>query len=303
MSQHNTNNYAVIVDYLRTPFAKAAIYGTGKAPGRLADINPVDLQVPLINAMLERTGIDPNHVKKVLTGCVHQEGPQGLDIARHNVLHEESLLPHSVGGTTLDRFCASSMEALSFADGLVGRNPDAVYICTGVQSMSQVPIGGHNPDLNDKVHAGNAPAFMDMASTAENLAVLYGITREEQDAYSLRSHQLHAKAADEGRFKDEILPLKQLAQDDGVRRDTTMAALAKLPTTAKAKEKGGTITPGSSSQVTDGASAAIVTSEAYARANNLPVLGRIIAVGESGCAPEIMGIGPVEASKEAFRKS
>lgn len=298
-----TDNYAVITAYARTAFAKAAIPGSGKAPGRLADIDPIDLEVPLINALLDRTGIDPAHVKKVLTGCVHQEGPHGLNTARHNVLHEDCKLPDTVGGTSIDRFCASSLEAIAFADALVARNPEAVYICTGVQSMSQVPIGGHNPYLNAKVHNGNAPAFMDMASTAENLAGIYGITRTEQDAYALRSHQRHAAAADVGRFKDEIIPIKGFDADDGVRRDTTMEGLAKLRPVAKAAEEGGTLTAGTASQITDGASAVMVTSEAFAKAHNLPILGRILAVGESGCAPEIMGIGPVEASEEAFRKS
>ncbi|MCD8563361.1 MAG: thiolase family protein [Alphaproteobacteria bacterium] len=302
MSNPNANA-AVIVGYVRTPFAKAAIPGSGKAPGRLADADPVDMQVPLINALLDRTGLDPKHVTKVLTGCVHQEGDQGLNIARINVLHKDSKLPRTVGGTSVDRFCASSLEAIAFADALVARNPEAVYICTGVQSMSHVPMGGFNPHLNAGVHEGNAPAFMNMPWTAENLAELYAISREEQDAFALRSHKLHAAAADAGRFEDEILPLHGLSHDDGVRRDITPEALAKLRPVAKAQEAGGSVTAASASQITDGASAVMVTSEAFAKAQELPVLGRIVAVGESGCDPEIMGIGPVEATKDALKKA
>lgn len=300
---NTATNHGVIVAYARTAFTKAAIPGTGKAPGRFADIDPVDLQVPIINAVLERSGLDPNRVTKVLTGCVHQEGTQGLNIARLNVLHPDCKLPDTVSGTSLDQFCASSMEAIALADALVARNPDAVYICTGVQSMSQVLMGGFNPHLNPRIHEGNAPAFMDMASTAENLAALYGTTRQEQDEFAVRSHQLHAKAAESGRFKDEIIPIKGVNRDDGVRADTSLEGLAKLKPVAKSAEKGGTVTAGTASQITDGASAVMVTSESFARDNNLPVLARIIAAGETGCAPEIMGIGPVEASKKALKKA
>lgn len=296
-------NYAVIVDYARTPFAKAAIPSSGRPPGRLADVDPVDLQVPLINTLLERTGLDPTLVTKVLTGCVHQEADQGLNIARLNVLHEDCKLPNSVGGTSIDRFCASSLEAIAYADALSARNPDAVYICTGVQSMSSVPMGGFNPHLNAKVHDGNPAAFMDMPATAENLAVKYGLNRTEQDEFSVRSHQRHAKAAADGRFKDEIVPINGLDHDDGVRADSTVEGLSKLRTVAKDAGEGGTVTAASASQITDGASAVMVTSEAFAKSNNMPVMARIIAVGESGCAPEIMGLGPVEAAKQAFQKS
>ena len=302
MTQQN-NNPSVIVAYARTAFAKAAIPGSGKPPGRFADVDPVDMQVPLINSMVKSTGLDPKHVTKVLTGCVHQEDTQGLNIARLNVLHEECDLPDSVSGTSIDRFCASSLEAIAFADALIARNPEAVYICTGVQSMSHVPMGGFNPQLNEKVHSGNPPAFMDMPFTAENLAEKYDITREEQDAFAVRSHKLHAAAAERGRFKDEIIPLNGLDADDGVRPDSNAEMLAKLRPVAKAAEDGGSVTAATASQITDGASAVMVTSEAFATQNNMPVLARILAVGESGCAPEIMGIGPVEATKQALDKA
>ena len=296
-------NYAVIVGYARTPFAKAAIPGTGKAPGRLADVDPVDLQVPLINKLLEDTGLDPNHVTQVLTGCVHQEESQGLNIARLNVLHEDCKLPNTVGGTSIDRFCASSLEAIAMADAFVGRNPNEVYICTGVQSMSRIPMGGLNPHLNKKVHDGNPAAFMDMPFTAENLAEIYKIPRKEQDEFAIRSHDRHAAAAKSGRFKDEIVPIAGLDHDDGVREGGTVEGLAKLKPVAKDESEGGTVTAATASQITDGASAVMVTSEAFAKENNLPVMARILSVGQSGCDPEIMGIGPVEASKKALEKA
>ncbi len=296
------HNQAVIVDYVRTAFAKASPPGSGKAPGRFADLDPVDMQVPLINAMLRRTGLDPAHINKVLTGAVHQEGTHGLNIARLNVLHEECKLPKEVGGTTIDRFCGSSMEAIALADALIGRNPEHFYICTGVQSMSQVPMGGLNPHLCPQVHSGNAAGFMDMPATAENLAQKYGIERTEQDNFALRSHSLAAQGQDNGHFKNEIIPVKGLDYDDGVRRDTTAESIARL-NPIKAAESGGTVTAANASQMTDGASAVLVTSALMAVRHKLPVLARIVAFGESGCAPEIMGIGPVDAIKDAFNKS
>lgn len=298
---HHTT--AVIVAYCRTAFAKAAIPGTGKAPGRFADVDPVDMQVPLINTLLERSGLDPVHVKKVLTGAVHQEGDQGLNIARLNVLHKDCKLTNATGGTSLDRFCGSSMEGIAYADALIGRNPDHVYIVTGVQSMSHIPMGGYNPTLNKSIHEGNPAGFMDMPTTAENLAALYNISRAEQDAFALQSHQRTAAAQDAGHYNNEIVPLAGLALDDGVRRDTNLEVLGRLKPVAKALEAGGSVTAASSSQITDGATAVMVTSEAFAAAHNLPVLSRIVAFGESGCDPEIMGIGPVEATKDALNKA
>lgn len=293
------SNPAVIVGYARTPFAKAS----GKTPGRLSDVDPVDLQVPLINEILADSGLDPATVNAVITGAVFQEGPQGLNLARHNILHEDSNLPHSVAAYTIDDFCASSLKAIQMADGFVARDPNAVYICTGVQSMSQIPMGGFNPHLNPKVHSGNAPAFMDMPFTAENLAEKYTISREAQDEFSVRSHTLHAAAAENGRFKDEIVPINGLDRDDGVRADSSVEGLKKLRPVAKDAADGGTVTAASASQITDGASAVMVTSEAYATSNNLPVMARILSFGESGCAPEIMGIGPVDATKQALTRA
>ncbi|MAE51839.1 MAG: acetyl-CoA C-acyltransferase [Micavibrio sp.] len=302
MNAH-TQDHAVIIGYARTPFAKAAIPGSGKPPGRFADVDPVDMLVPLINTLIDSSGIAPAKVTKLLTGCVHQEADQGLNIARIAVMHPDCKLPNTVTGTSLDMFCASSLDAINMGAALSLFHKDSVYICSGVQTMSHVPMGGFNPHLNPQVHDGNAAAFMDMPATAENLAIKYKIQRQEQDEFSVRSHQRHAAAAKAGHFKNEIVPINGLDHDDGVRPDSTVESLSKLRPVAKDAKEGGTVTAASASQITDGASAVMVTAESYAKANNLPILARIIAVGESGCAPEIMGIGPVEASKRAFEKS
>ncbi|PJB73115.1 MAG: acetyl-CoA C-acyltransferase [Alphaproteobacteria bacterium CG_4_9_14_3_um_filter_47_13] len=294
MKDQTRDNTAVIIGYCRTAFAKTS----PKKPGFFSDLNPVNMQVPLVNALLDRTGLDPQHVKKVITGAVHQEADQGLNIARLLVLHKDCHLLDTTAGTTLDMFCASSMEAIAMADGQIARHPDSVYIVTGVQSMSHIPMGGLNPELSEKVESGNVAGFMNMPITAENLAEIYNVSRLEQDRFSLGSHKKLAAAQEAGYLKNEIVPLEGLDYDDGVRSDTSMEGLARLRTVAK---DGGTVTAGNASQVTDGASAMMLTSQAFATKNNLPVMARIIGTGETGVAPEIMGIGPVKASINALK--
>ncbi|MCB9991136.1 MAG: thiolase family protein [Rhodospirillales bacterium] len=297
-TKKEATNYSVIVGYCRTAFAKTSMAGSGKAPGVFGDVDPVDMQVPLVNELLDRSGVDPKDVKKILTGAVHQEYTQGLNIARLIAMHKDCKLENSTGGTTLDRFCGSSMEAIAMADGFIARNPNHVYICTGVQSMSQVPMGGINPHLADGVMEGNAAAFMDMPTTAENLRKMYNISSEEMSSFAAESHRRLKAAQENGHFKNEIVSLKGLDLDDGGRFDTTTESLESL----RAK-KPGAFAAATSSQITDGASAVMVTSEAFAADNNLPVLARIISFGESGLAPEIMGLGPVEAAKDALQKA
>ena len=294
-------NRAVIIDYARSAFAKAS---TPKKPGRLSDVDPVDLIVPVINTMVERTGIDPKDVKKVLMGNVHQEAQQGLNIARMSVLHEDCKLDNNVtGGTTVDRFCGSSLETIAMADAFVSKNPDEVYICAGVQSMSLVPMSGLNPLINAQVQGGNAAGFMNMGITAENLAEIYDISREEQDAFAVASNHKTAAAQEKGHFANEIVSIKGLDYDDGARADSSVETLGGLRTAFKSAEEGGTVTAGNASQVTDGASAVMVTSEAFAEENNLPVKAIILGFGEASLAPEVMGLGPVDASKEALARA
>ena len=314
MTTQNNSNRSVIIDYCRTPFAKAAIPGTGKPPGRYHAADPIDMMVTLINHMIDRTGLDPKHVKKVLTGNVHQEGPQGLNMARLNILHEKCKLPITTTGTTIDMFCASSIEGIEFADALIGRNPDSVYIVTGAQSMSRVPIGGNNPHMNPHVLNGNEPGFMDMPTTAKNLERLYEVTGKEMSDFAARSHQRTANAQKNGHFDNEIVPFDGLSMDDGVRADTTSQALQEIYETSKmdakssadkkAKAKAKAIfNAATSSQVTDGASAVMMSSEAFAKENNLPIKAIIIATAEIGLEPEVMGKGPVDATLLALEKA
>ena len=294
-------NRAVIVDYARSAFAKAS---TPKKPGQLSDVDPLDLIVPVINTLVERSGVDVKHVKKVLMGSVHQEAQQGLNIARMAVLHKDCKLDNDItGGTSVDRFCGSSLETIAMADAFLARNPDEVYICAGVQSMSAIPMGGLNPMLNVNVQDGNAAGFMNMGITAENLAEIYGISREDQDGFAVESNQKTAAAQAKGHFKNEIVPINGVDADDGARADSTVEGLGKLRTVFKDVKEGGTVPAANASQVTDGASAVMVTSEAFAEANSLPVKAIILGYGEASLKPEIMGLGPVDASKEALSRA
>lgn len=293
--------HAVIVDYVRTPFAKAIDPTWGKDKvGRFGHVPPDEMLVPLIQALLKRTGINPEDIESHLTGCVHQEAEQGLNLARLVVLHPNSGLPLSVGGVTVDRFCGSSLQVIVDAKNAILAGEADAILCTGVQSMSRIPIAGWNPMISPHIYDGNAKGFMNMGITAENLAKQYDINREAQEAFALRSHKNAGKAQAEGLFKNEIIPLAGLDYDDGVRQDTTLEQMAGLK---PAFVKDGAVTAATSSQVTDGASAVLVTSEEYAKRHNLPVLARIKAFSGSGCRPEVMGIGPVEATRKVLQRA
>ncbi len=290
----------VIVDYVRTPFAKASAPGTGKAPGAFGHVDPRDMFVTLIKNLIDRTGIDPAAVESVLLGAVNQEGEQGLNIARLCVLHPDSGLPNTVAGTSVDKFCASSVATLDMAANAIACGRGDLYIAGGVQSMSKIPMSGHNPQMHPDIYDGNAFQFMDMGSTAENLADIYDISKDEQSRFSLFSHKKMAAAVEAGYFEDEIVPIAGVDKDDAVRTDSTLEGLNKLRTPFR---ENGSVTAASSSPVTDGASAVLMASADFAAANDLPVLAKITSYAESGCAPELMGLGPVEASRKALERA
>ncbi|WP_303674228.1 thiolase family protein [Vampirovibrio chlorellavorus] len=292
---------AVIVDYLRTPFAKAVEPTSGSPKqGKFASLLPDDMVAALIAESLKRTGINPNHVEALLLGCVHQEAEQGLNLARMIVLNPEAGLPHSVGGISVDRFCGSSMHIIADAKNAIGAGEAEVMLCAGVQSISRIPMAGWNPMLNPKVYGGNAKGFMNMGITAENLAAQFQIDRAAQEAFALQSHQKAAQAQQQGHFDDEIMPLAGLSLDDSVRPDSSLEQLQKLK---PAFLQDGTVTAGTSSPHTDGASLVVLASQEYAQEHQLPILARIKAFAGSGCEPEIMGIGPVNAIQKALQRA
>jgi acetyl-CoA acyltransferase len=284
----------VIAGYVRSPFHPA-----GK--GALARVRPDDLAAQVVRGLLARTKLDPALVEDVVMGCAFPEGEQGLNVARLVGLLAD--LPISVGGMTVNRFCGSSMSAIHIAMGQIEIGAGEAFICAGVESMSRIPMSGFNPLTNPELAARSA-AYMSMGDTAENVARQYQITRAEQDAFSLESQRKAAAARAEGRMTDEIVPITTKAgvvsEDGTLRPDTSLDALAGLK---PAFDQEGTVTAGSSSPLTDGASAVLVTTEAFAQRHNLDVLARLRSVGVSGCAPEVMGLGPIQASQKALGRA
>lgn len=292
---------AVIVDYLRTPFAKAVEPTSGSnRQGKFASALPDDMVAALIRESVRRTGVNASDIENLLLGCVHQEAEQGLNLARMIILNPDSGLPHSVGGVSVDRFCGSSMHIIADAKNAIMAGEADVMLCAGVQCISRIPMAGWNPMLNPKVYGGNAKGFMNMGITAENLAERFGIDRNAQEAFALSSHQKAAKAQEAGYFGKEIMPFGGLSLDDSVRKDSSLEQLAKLKPAFK---QDGSVTAATSSPHTDGASLVMLASDEYAQKNNLPVLAKIKAFAGSGCEPEIMGIGPVTAIQKALARA
>ncbi|WP_242095759.1 MULTISPECIES: thiolase family protein [unclassified Sphingomonas] len=285
----------VIAGYARSPFHLA-----GK--GDLARVRPDDLAAQVIRGLIERTGVDPAEIEDIVLGCAFPEGEQGLNVARMIGLLAD--LPLSVGGMTVNRFCGSSMSAIHIAMGQIRIGAGEAFICAGLESMSRVPMGGYNPLPNPALAKKNAGAYMGMGETAENVARNYQITRAEQEAFAVTSQHKAAAARSDGRLADEIVPITTKAgvvsEDGTIRPDTSAEGLAGLK---PAFDQEGTVTAGTSSPLTDGASAVLVTSEDFAKRHGLKILARIVAVGVSGIAPETMGLGPISASQKALARA
>lgn len=284
----------VIAGYARSPFHLA-----GK--GALSRVRPDDLAAQVIRGLIQRTGVDAADIEDVIVGCAFPEGEQGLNVARLIGLLAD--LPLSVGGMTVNRFCGSSMSAIHIAMGQIAVGAGEAFICAGVESMSRVPMMGFNP-LPNRALAEKSAAYMGMGETAENVATKYQISRGDQEALAVESQKRAAAARDAGRFADEIVPIETkggtVSEDGTIRGDTSAEGLAALK---PAFDANGSVTAGTSSPLTDGASAVLVTTEAYARAKGLPILARIKSVAISGCAPETMGLGPILSSQKAMERA
>ena len=276
----------VVVEAVRTP--------QGKEDGVYADVRSEDLSVPLIDKMLDRTGLSGEDVDDLLWGCAQQRGEQGNNLAR--VIALLSDLGEDTPGSTLNRWCASSAESVMRAADAVAAGQRDCLIAGGVESMSRVEMGAntHNvhPALNDDYNV----AELGMGMTAEKVAEEFDISREAQDEYALRSQQRAAEATEDGRFAEEIVPIETddalVETDEGIRPDTTMEKLAGLPTVFKSE---GTVTPGNASQVSDGASGVLITSQEFADEHGLDVLAEVGDHNVAGVDPTVMGVGPVPA--------
>jgi acetyl-CoA acyltransferase len=285
----------VIAGYARSPFHFAH-------KGALAKVRPDDLAAQVIEALIARSGIDPADVEDVIVGCAFPEGEQGMNVAR--LIGLLAHLPISVAGTTVNRFCGSSMQAIHMAAGAIQLEAGEVFVCAGVESMTRVPIGGYNPLPNPRLMETYPQAYDSMGVTAENVARSYQITREAQQAFAVESHRKAAAAQEQGRFKAEIVPIGRngevVDQDGCIRPDTSQEALAGLK---PAFDQNGTVTAGTSSPLTDGAAAVLVCTADYADRHGLGVLARLRSIAVAGCAAEVMGIGPVAATRKALARA
>ena len=286
---------AVIAGYVRSPFHFA-----GK--GALARTRPDELAAAVVRALIERSRVAPEDIEDLIVGCAFPEGEQGLNVAR--LIGFLADLPMSVAGATVNRFCGSSMQAIHMAAGAIRLGAGEAFICAGVESMSRVPMMGFNPMPHPGLAERYPAAYIGMGATAENLARKYQIARSAQEAFAVTSQTRAAAAQAAGRFADEIVPIATgtdtVAADGCIRPDTSRERLAELK---PAFDANGTVTAGTASPLTDGAAAALVTSEDYAKTHGLNVLARIRSVAVSGCAPEIMGIGPVVAAQKALQRA
>lgn len=281
----------VICGYKRSPFHFAN-------KGALAKIRPDDIAAEVIKALVKETGVNPGDIEDLLMGCAFPEAEQGFNLAR--IVTQLAQLPDSIGGATVNRFCGSSMTTVQMAAGYIQMGAGEVFICAGVESMSRIPMGGFNPMPNPKLAQIYPQAYMNMGETAENLANKYQITRKEQEEFAANSQMKAAKAAKDGKFAAEIVPIGDVKDDGTIRAETTVETLAGLK---PAFFEDGTVTAGTASPLTDGAAAVLVASEDYAKKHNLPIMARIKSIGVAGCAAEIMGIGPVPASQKALARA
>jgi acetyl-CoA acyltransferase len=286
---------AYIVDFLRTPFAPGF-------KGALAGVRPDDLIGQTVRQLVERTGVDPAAIEDLILGCAFPEGEQGLNIARCAVLLAG--LPQSVAGATVNRWCGSSMQAVQMAWGAIATGAGDVFVAGGVESMSRVTMMGFNPLPNPAWEPGLRSAFLNMGLTAENVAARYGLSRRAQDEYAAMSQARAAEAQAQGRLAGEIVPVAAggatVAADGCIRGGTTVEKLGELKTVFKAD---GVVTAGNASPITDGAAAVLVCSEAALKRHGLKPKARIAGFAVSGCAPEIMGVGPVEATRKALARA
>ncbi|MDP9315386.1 MAG: acetyl-CoA C-acyltransferase [Chloroflexota bacterium] len=298
---------AVIVSGARTAVGRAH-------KGSLRTVRPDDLAAVVVKAAVERAqGLDVGEIEDVILGCAMPEAEQGLNVARIAAIRAG--LPHTVPGQTVNRFCSSGLQTIALAAQQIMAGMGDVLVAGGTESMSMVPMSGHVYAPNPHLAEINPEVYIGMGLTAENVARQYGIGREEQDAFALRSHQNAAAAIDGGKFRDEVTSVQvertavghagkpqterfSFDLDEGVRRDTSAETLAKLKPVFAV---GGSVTAGNSSPTSDGAAAVVVMSREKAEALGLKPLARFVCYAVGGVPPEVMGIGPVAAIPKALK--
>ncbi|MBE0500953.1 MAG: acetyl-CoA C-acyltransferase [Desulfuromonadales bacterium] len=296
---------AYILAAYRTPGCRAK-------KGKFKDTRPDDLAAAAIRGLIERTGIDAIEVDDILVGCAFPEGEQGMNFARTAAM--KAGVPYQVPAQTINRFCSSGLQSIATAAERIMAGFADCIIAGGAESMSMVPMGGNKYSANPSLVGEWPESYASMGITAELVAAKYGINRKDQDAFAFASHQKAAAAIKAGRFTNEIIPVEieqvvleknkvkkqreTVSIDDGVRDDTTLEGLARLKPAFKLD---GSVTAGNSSQMTDGAAAVLVVSEAYMKKLAIDPIARFIAFAVKGVPPELMGIGPLEAIPAALK--
>jgi acetyl-CoA acyltransferase len=296
---------AYILASYRTPGCRAN-------KGKFKDMRPDDLAAAALAGLVERTGIDPLQIEDVILGCAFPEGEQGMNVAK--IAAMKAGLPYQVPAQTINRFCSSGLQAVALAAERIMAGFADCIIAGGTESMTTVPMGGNKYSANPGLMASWPESFASMGITAELVAEKYGIDRQTQDAFAVASHHKAAAAIEAGRFSDEIIPVEiektavvggkvktvreLVSIDDGVRADSSIEGLTRLQSPFKL---GGSVTAGTSSQMTDGAAATMVVSEAFLKQLGKDPLARFVAFAVKGVPPEIMGIGPVAAIPAALK--
>ncbi|MDN6859890.1 thiolase family protein [Pseudomonas sp. CAN2814] len=283
----------VIAGYARSPFHFAK-------KGALIDVRPDDLAAQTVKGLVARSGLDARLIEDLIMGCAYPEAEQGMNLAR--ITGFLAGLPETVAGATVNRFCGSSMTSIHFAAGQIQLGAGDAFICAGVESMTRVPMGGFNLSPNPRLLAEFPQAYMPMGQTAEIVAERFGISRADQEAMAVDSHAKAARAREQGLLAAEIVPVDTpngvVSEDGCIRPGTNLEALTQLKPAF-----GGSVTAGTASPLTDGAAAVLVCSEDFARANGLDILARVKAVAVVGCPPEIMGMGPLYATRKLLDRA
>lgn len=295
-------NDAVILACARSPMTRAA-------KGALAFTRIDDVGAAIISCLLSRVPtLDKGVIEDVIIGCAMPEGEQGLNVARN--ISFLAGLPIGVAGVTVNRFCASSLDAIFRAAQSIWSGNGELFIAGGVESMSHVPMGGFNPSLNERLMEDGSPkAYISMGETAENIAKKYSISREEQDRFALMSHMKASSAWQQGRFEHEVVPVMatsrdgsafEISRDEIPRPDTSMESLAVL---APSFVDGGTVTAGNSSPLTDGAAMIAISSKKFAKRIGVKPVAKIVAAAAAGVDPAMMGEGPMTAVPKLLRRA
>ena len=286
---------AVIVGFKRSPF-------TISRKGGLAEVRPEDILSQVINDLVKSSNINKDDIEDIIAGCAYPEGEQGYNIAK--IVTFMTDVPEHVAGMTVNRWCGSSMQTIHNAAGAIAMSAGNVFICCGIESMTKVPINGLNYSPHPDLNHSNPNVYLSMGDTAENVAKKYNLSREIQQDFAISSHQKASYAEMNNNFTDEITKIKTkgliVEKDGAIRPNTSQEILNSLKLVF---DKKGTITAGTASPFTDGASATLICNEEYAKKNNLDILAKVVSTSVQGCPPELMGLGPIGASKKALKRA